>query len=190
MKARLKTIAGHGQGDVLSLDGYDVVTIGRTRYNTIQVMERDVSRTHCRIERFGAVWRLSDADSRNGTFLNDEKISTAILKRGDQIRVGQTVFQIEMLPGAPTPRGEEGDSEVDETVDSSAAFSSSVTTEDTVSTASTPAPPLAARWPWVNPLTVFAAALLLTLAIGAAVLHFRSPAPPAQDQPLDEPSQE
>ncbi len=176
MKARLKTIAGYGQGDVLSLDGYDVVTIGRTRYNTIQVMERDVSRTHCRVERFGAVWRFADAGSRNGTLRNGEEEKSGILKRGDRLQIGHTTFEIELLPGTPSPADVSRESEVDETADSSAMFPSNVTTADSVATgAATPAIHVVRRpgFSWTNPVTLFVLAFLITMAIGVAMMHVR-----------------
>ena len=174
MLARLKTIEGYGQGDMLSLDGYDVVTIGRTHQNTIQVRERDVSRTHCRIERFGAVWRLVDAGSRNGTILNEEEAETAILKRGDKVKVGHTTFEIELLPGTPGTDGVQRESSSEETVDSSAMLPPDVTTTDSVSKARTVAAPARPGFSWLNPVVLFVLSFALTLAVGAAVMASRS----------------
>ena len=168
MRARLKTITGYGKGDVLSLDGYDLVNIGRTPDNTIQVRERDVSRRHCRIERFGAVWRIVDAGSRNGTLLNGQETHTAILKLGDHVQVGHTTFEIELLPGTPNPADLQNASSVDETADSSAMFPSDATTGSRLSTVPTPEPrPV---FSWINPVVLFILSFILTVGIGMAVM--------------------
>ena len=169
MLARLTTTEGQGKGDVLSLDGYDSITVGRSHENTIQVNEPDVSRTHCRIERFGVVWRVVDAKSHNGTLLNEESVDSAIVKRGDTIRVGHTTFQIELLPGdaAVEPAS---DSPVDDTVDASPVAMPNATPPAVESE-----PPVDSKEPsrrpsWVTPLVLFILSFLLTLGIGSAAL--------------------
>ena len=47
-----------------------------------------VSREHCRIEHRGGVFYLIDLGSKNGTWRNDQRISSAQLKHGDVVRVG------------------------------------------------------------------------------------------------------
>jgi len=170
MLARLKTIAGYGKGNVLSLDGYDEITVGRVNDSTIQVKERDVSRSHCRIERFGAVWRIRDLKSHNGTFVNDEQIDVEILKRDDKIKVGNTLFQIELLPGGAIAEDAAPDSPVEDTVDASSVdpFDASTTT----TRADRPAPQTAEmpRASWLNPIVLFAASFVLTIGIGCAIV--------------------
>ncbi len=48
-----------------------------------------VSRRHCRISRRGLDWLLEDTASRNGTYINGNRISAAFLKEGDAVQVGQ-----------------------------------------------------------------------------------------------------
>lgn len=174
MLARLKTIAGYGKGNVLSLDGYDEITVGRVHDSTIQVKERDISRAHCRIERFGAVWRVRDLKSHNGTFVNDESIDVEILKQDDKIKVGNTVFQIELLPGGATAEDAASDSSVEETVDASSVdpFDASDATPAGRPASQTEGVPRAS---WFNPIVLFAASFILTVGIGLAVVTMTRP---------------
>jgi two-component system cell cycle response regulator len=72
-----------------------VMTIGRGAGNHIAVSSDAVSRQHAQLERRGADFVVSDLNSTNGTFINNERKrpSSSRLNRGDQIRVGDTVFK-------------------------------------------------------------------------------------------------
>lgn len=76
--------------------GSRVVTIGRNPDSDLLVADDRVSRIHCAI-RIGesGVYQLKDLKSRNGTFVNGERIESANLKAGDQIRIGQQVIVFE-----------------------------------------------------------------------------------------------
>jgi pSer/pThr/pTyr-binding forkhead associated (FHA) protein len=69
------------------------VTIGRGDGSDVQVhWDRDASRAHAELERIGGVWTVSDDGlSRNGTFVNGERVtSRQRLRDGDLLRIGQT----------------------------------------------------------------------------------------------------
>ena len=71
------------------------VTIGRGDGSDVQVhWDRDASRAHAELERVGGVWTISDDGlSRNGTFVNGERIgSRQRLRDGDVLRIGRTVI--------------------------------------------------------------------------------------------------
>jgi len=72
-----------------------VTTIGRGPKNDVVVSSDAVSRQHARLERRGAEFVVSDMGSTNGTFINNERKrpNNSRLNRGDQIRVGDTVFK-------------------------------------------------------------------------------------------------
>ncbi len=66
-------------------------TVGRTSDNAVRIDGGSVSRVHCRLRREGAVWVLSDAGSKNGTFVNGQQTDTAPLAPQDVVRVGKWV---------------------------------------------------------------------------------------------------
>ena len=71
------------------------LTIGRGEGSDVQVhWDRDASRVHAELERIGGVWTISDDGlSRNGTFVNGERVgSRQRLRDGDVLRIGQTVL--------------------------------------------------------------------------------------------------
>ena len=70
----------------------DRLTVGRAESNDV-VLAADgtTSRLHMALERFASGWCARDLGSRNGTFVNGERIwSERVLRPGDEIRVGQT----------------------------------------------------------------------------------------------------
>lgn len=73
--------------------GDSPTTIGRGSENTIVLENDSVSRRHARIEKRGRHFHVSDLDSTNGTYVNDELISDGQLRRGDQVKVGDTILK-------------------------------------------------------------------------------------------------
>lgn len=71
----------------------DLVRIGRVEMCDILLDGETVSRIHCEIARVGSTWVLRDA-SRNGTFVNGEKVAQIQLHDGDQIRIGQNILTV------------------------------------------------------------------------------------------------
>ena len=96
--ARLEDSAG-GLAHELSHD-CERLTLGSAPENDL-VVEGDptVSRSHAVFERFGSGWQLKDLRSRNGTAVNDERITERFLRDGDTIRFGRTVFAFRSAPG-------------------------------------------------------------------------------------------
>jgi DNA-binding CsgD family transcriptional regulator len=89
---------------LVDLEG-ERASVGKAAANTV-ALESDaaVSRLHAVLERFPAGWSVRDLGSRNGTFLNGERVLTsAILQPGDEIRVGGTRL---VFRGDPTASGE------------------------------------------------------------------------------------
>lgn len=68
------------------------VTLGRDPGNTIVISDAQASRFHLRIKQRGATFILEDLDSRNGTYLNGDKMLNSTLQNGDKILVGGTEF--------------------------------------------------------------------------------------------------
>lgn len=81
----------------------DMVTIGRALEADIRVNDSRTSRLHARlnIERdatSGEVrWRLTDLHSTNGTAVNGQMITEALLNEGDKIVIGDQLFRFDLL---------------------------------------------------------------------------------------------
>ena len=68
-------------------------SVGRHPSNDLTFLDDPfTSQKHCRIEKKGTHYILKDLQSKNGTFLNGERILEAPLKPYDEIQVGQSCF--------------------------------------------------------------------------------------------------
>jgi len=67
----------------------DVSTMGRSSSTDVPIKDTMASRNHCQVRREGRLYILVDLGSRNGTKLNEKKISERQLAFGDHIRVGE-----------------------------------------------------------------------------------------------------
>lgn len=72
-----------------------VTTVGRESNNKIQITRANVSRHHAKITNMPSVCQVEDLGSANGTFVDGERIKSAILKSGNEIRFGDEVFRFE-----------------------------------------------------------------------------------------------
>jgi pSer/pThr/pTyr-binding forkhead associated (FHA) protein len=74
-----------------------VTTIGRSSMNDLPISDKMLSRQHARIVRDGnGGLTVEDLGSRNGTFLNGERLVTLQpLKSGDRITVGGVTLKVE-----------------------------------------------------------------------------------------------
>ncbi|MFZ5909670.1 MAG: FHA domain-containing protein [Chloroflexota bacterium] len=67
--------------------------MGRAVGNEIVILERRASREHAVIRREGRKFMLEDLGSTNGTFLNGERLQSAVqLRDGDQVKIGEVPF--------------------------------------------------------------------------------------------------
>lgn len=86
------------------------IRIGRDKNLTISLNDKKCSREHTYFyvvdQDDRRVYWVRDLGSRNGTFVNDEKLTAPVqLNAGDVVRVGETefVFQAD-APAAPAPK--------------------------------------------------------------------------------------
>ncbi len=71
-----------------------VTALGRAKDNTLVLDDPFVSSHHALILWRDEQWWVEDLESHNGTYLNDERISTARpLTSGDRIRLGETILR-------------------------------------------------------------------------------------------------
>lgn len=90
------TLTQGGQSRPLHLD-QDLVTFGRSKENTVPLNDRKVSRRHAKIERAGAVFKITDLESGNGTRVNGKKIDVHELALDDLIKIGDAELLVQAL---------------------------------------------------------------------------------------------
>ena len=74
------------------------VSIGRGIDNSVILNSDSISRRHAGIEIRAGGYYLIDRHSTNGTYVNDELVQDCQLRRGDQIKIGDTILKF--LSGA------------------------------------------------------------------------------------------
>src|SRR3954467_2685363 len=90
--ACLVVIYGLELGRKFNLDSPNVI-IGRSSKSEIQIDQESVSRNHAKIINTGKSIILRDLGSTNGTYVNDQLIDEYVLKDGDFIKIGRTIFK-------------------------------------------------------------------------------------------------
>ncbi len=79
-------------------------SLGRHPSNTIQLLDKIVSKEHCILERRGNGFTLRDLGSLNGTYINGERVvGEQDLKHGDDIALGATRARYDDGSGRPLP---------------------------------------------------------------------------------------
>lgn len=82
----------------------DRLTIGRDAGNDVVIPDRRVSRWHAEIVRVGTDFIVRDCGSKNGTFVNGERVAEERrLQDGDEIQVALCCQMVFVGPGATTP---------------------------------------------------------------------------------------
>ncbi len=85
--------SGHEKGRAVKLEAGHVYTLGRDPKAEVPLADELASRAHCKIAGKDGKFFLKDADSKNGTFVNDGKVAgVAELQSGDRITIGSTSF--------------------------------------------------------------------------------------------------
>lgn len=73
----------------------DVTTVGRVADNAFEIPEASVSSHHAEIILRGNEVVIKDLGSTNGTFIAGEKITEAVLKPGQIVRLGTVEMRLE-----------------------------------------------------------------------------------------------
>jgi pSer/pThr/pTyr-binding forkhead associated (FHA) protein len=82
----------------------DRTTIGRVEDNTFQIAETSVSSHHCEVLLRGSDVVIKDLNSTNGTFINDQPVtSESVLKPGQTLRLGTVELKLETGGVASAP---------------------------------------------------------------------------------------
>jgi hypothetical protein len=91
---RLHVVSGPDIGRSFDLDG-ELISIGRTPENEIQIKDRFISRKHLKVSKRGEKYYLKDLESANGTFVDGDLIRPGVdveLPEGVPVVIGMSVF--------------------------------------------------------------------------------------------------
>jgi pSer/pThr/pTyr-binding forkhead associated (FHA) protein len=82
----------------------DRTTIGRVDDNTFQIAETSVSSHHCEVLLRGNEVVIKDLNSTNGTFINDQPVTTeGVLKPGQTLRLGTVELKLDTGAAGSAP---------------------------------------------------------------------------------------
>ncbi len=81
--------------DTVAEVGEAPLTLGRDPTCSIQIVDKGASRQHAEIFRIGEMCFIRDLQSRNGTYVNDNRIDEELLREGDRVQIGATVLVFE-----------------------------------------------------------------------------------------------
>jgi pSer/pThr/pTyr-binding forkhead associated (FHA) protein len=81
-----------------------LLIVGRSPDSDLRIHDIMLSREHCGIEEGDGGWVVVDLDSRNGTYVNGERVTRGRLADGDRLKVGQTLIEFHAGPMPETPR--------------------------------------------------------------------------------------
>jgi serine/threonine-protein kinase len=100
MEIVLTVIAGPHQGRTFTFTGHDTFLVGRSRHAHFQLAAKDpyFSRMHFLVEVHPPRCRLTDLGSRNGTYVNNQRVKGADLRDGDEVRAGHTLLRVQVRP--------------------------------------------------------------------------------------------
>ncbi|RME04717.1 MAG: FHA domain-containing protein [Planctomycetota bacterium] len=86
---------GANQGSSFNLPPFSELIVGRSSTCDIKLKDLDASRKHAKLSIGGdGSVLIEDLGSKNGTFLNGQKITTAKAQINDQLRIGNTICTI------------------------------------------------------------------------------------------------
>src|SRR5262249_14411193 len=88
------------KGQAFTIDGTlpSRLLVGQSPACTFRLTDRSVSRRHASLDIVGACLRVTDLESKNGTFINGVAVFDALLRAGDALRMCSTIFRIELSP--------------------------------------------------------------------------------------------
>ncbi len=91
-KLSLALISGNNAGEIYQISKPRMV-IGRGEAD-ILIQDLEASRTHAEIDVIGDRVVLHDLNSTNGTFVDEQKITSVSLENHNEFRIGSTVFML------------------------------------------------------------------------------------------------
>lgn len=93
-KQYLLVTEGTLAGTRITLSGQPIL-IGRADDSTLVINDDYASTRHARLTPRGSDWYVEDLGSTNGTYLDREKVTTALrVPQGTPVRIGKTVIEL------------------------------------------------------------------------------------------------
>ena len=87
----IKFISGPMEGRILDLSAQKY-TIGRKPNRDLFFNDESCSGEHAELRLENNAWSIVDLQSSNGTWLNQKKVSSAVLASGDSVKIGESIF--------------------------------------------------------------------------------------------------
>ena len=98
MAVILEVKAGPFSGKRVAVMGGQTATVGRTNRASFAVPhDTFMSGLHFSVDCGATGCVLTDQKSSNGTFVNETRVTQTMLKSGDEVRSGQTIFVVRMV---------------------------------------------------------------------------------------------
>jgi pSer/pThr/pTyr-binding forkhead associated (FHA) protein len=91
---QLRVTQGLPSGGLYRVEGE--LSIGRESGTTVTLADPSVSRRHASVALVNGVPVLRDLESRNGSFVNGERVKTRTLRDGDVLTFGSTQMRVEV----------------------------------------------------------------------------------------------
>jgi putative serine protease PepD len=94
-KVRLAVLTGDQAGQTVEV-GEQPFLIGRGTGCALMLRDANASRRHASVRALGdGTAEVHDVGSSNGTFVNGSKVEEAVLRTGDQLQIGDTIFYLQ-----------------------------------------------------------------------------------------------
>jgi putative nucleotidyltransferase with HDIG domain len=94
---RIRVRDGPNRGLVLEISD-SPLSLGRETDCSVQIMGKGASRHHAEVFSVGEMCFIRDLGSRNGTYVNEERVQEELLREGDRVSVGGTTLVYEAGP--------------------------------------------------------------------------------------------
>lgn len=76
------------QGSETAVDDSDTVLIGSDAASTIRIVRPGISRKHAVVSYDGSAWKVEDAGSRNGIFVDGQRVQTTMIDGPTTVYLG------------------------------------------------------------------------------------------------------
>src|SRR5436305_201118 len=105
MRITLSVETGPHAGKVFSFNGHDMFLVGRSKNAHFRFDRQDMyfSRLHFMVEVNPPLCRILDMNSRNGTYVNGQRVQAAELHDGDLVKAGHTTLRVALVPEPEAP---------------------------------------------------------------------------------------